>query len=101
MVGKYWLCDGVLGIYLKRHTMIQSVLTSLGKKPIIGIGGSFLTVTVTHLQILQIIAAVLGIVIAVITAIIKVLELRDKLAEERKQTKPAPTRKARTNKKHE
>ena len=51
----------------------------LTRKPILGFTTSLLSVTLTHLQILQAIGAVLGIVIAVITAVLKVLELKDKI----------------------
>jgi hypothetical protein len=66
----------------------------LGRKPLLGITGSFLSITITHLQVLQIIAAIIGIVIAVITAIIKILELRDKLAEKKGTKKTSAPRKS-------
>ena len=51
----------------------------LTRKPILGFTTSLLSITLTHLQILQAIGAVLGIVIAVVTAILKVLELKDRI----------------------
>lgn len=71
--------------------VFNSIFSFLMRNPKWGLGGSLLSITLTHLQVLQIIAAVLGIIIAVITAILKVIELRDKL-EEKKTGKPKPKR---------
>lgn len=55
------------------------IIQYLTRKPLLGFTSSLLTISLTHLQVLQAIGAVLGIIIAVITAILKVLELKDKL----------------------
>lgn len=55
------------------------IIQYLTKKPLLGFTSSLLTISLTHLQVLQAIGAVLGIIIAVITAILKVLELKDRL----------------------
>lgn len=59
------------------------MINLLKAKPQLGVASSLLTVAITHLQVLQIIGAILGIIIAVITAILKVLELRDRLNEKK------------------
>ena len=51
----------------------------LTRNPLLGFTTSILTISLTHLQVLQAVGAVLGIIIAVITAILKVLELKDKI----------------------
>lgn len=51
----------------------------LTRRPLLGFTSSLLTISLTHLQVLQAVGAVLGIIIAVITAILKVLELKDRL----------------------
>lgn len=68
-------------------------LQALGRKPIFGFVGSLLGITMTHLQALQIIGAVIGIVIAVITAIIKILELKEKLSGKKKRKTPVRKKK--------
>lgn len=67
--------------------MLTYLADLLTRRPFFGFASSILSITLTHLQVLQIVAAVLGIVIAVITAVLKVMELREKLAE-RKENKP-------------
>lgn len=59
------------------------LLQHLSRKPLLGFTGSILTISITHLQILQIIGAVFGIMIALITVIIKLIELKDKLVNKK------------------
>lgn len=66
---------------------MNSIFAFLSRKPLLGFTGSLLSVSLTHLQILQIIGAALGIMIAVITAILKLIELKEKLAEKNKAKK--------------
>lgn len=57
---------------------------TLTKNPEYGIFSSFLTITISATEFLQLAGVVLGLFIAVITAILKVIELRDKLKAKKK-----------------
>ena len=62
----------------------QAVSDTLTKKPEYGIVSSMLSITMSTTQVLQFIGIVLGLFIAVITAVLKIIELKDKLAERKK-----------------
>lgn len=65
--------------------MKSEILQFFSDRPLLGFTGSLLTISITDLQLLQIIGAILGIVIAVITSILKVIELYEKLAKKREE----------------
>lgn len=72
--------------------MITRFTNLLTERPLFGFVGSILSISLTQLQVLQMVGAVLGIVIAVITAILKVMELKDKL-KAREKADPEPPKK--------
>jgi hypothetical protein len=75
-------------IYIIAFTMANQVLNSvadtLTKKPEYGIVSSVLSISMSTTQMLQLVGVILGLFIAVITAVLKVIELREKLAERKK-----------------
>ena len=64
--------------------LLQSVSDTLTKKPEYGIVSSMLSISMSTTEMLQLVGVVIGLFIAVITAILKIIELKDKLAERRK-----------------
>ncbi len=64
--------------------LLQSVSDTLTKKPEYGIVSSMLSISMSTTEMLQLVGVVIGLFIAVITAVLKVIELKDKLAERRK-----------------
>ena len=64
--------------------LMNSVADTLTKKPEYGIVSSMLSITMSTTEVLQLIGIIIGLFIAVITAILKVMELRDRLAEKKK-----------------
>lgn len=64
--------------------LAQSVADTLTKKPEYGIVSSMLSISMSTTEMLQLVGVVIGLFIAVITAILKIIELKDKLAERRK-----------------
>ena len=75
-------------IYIIAFTManqlMNSVADTLTKKPEYGIVSSMLSITMSTTELLQLVGIIIGLFIAVITAILKVMELRDRLAEKKK-----------------
>ena len=67
--------------------LIQSVTDTLSKKPEYGIVSSVLSISMSTTEMLQLAGVVIGLFIAVITAVLKVIELKDKLAERRRVKK--------------
>ena len=64
--------------------LLQSVSDTLTRKPEYGIVSSMLSISMSTTEMLQLVGVVIGLFIAVITAVLKVIELKDKLAERRK-----------------
>ena len=64
--------------------LLNSVADTLTKKPEYGIVSSMLSISMSTTEMLQLVGVVIGLFIAVITAALKVIELKDKLAERRK-----------------
>jgi hypothetical protein len=64
--------------------LLQSVSDTLTKKPEYGIVSSMLSISMSTTEMLQLVGVVIGLFIAVITAVLKIIELKDKLAERRK-----------------
>jgi hypothetical protein len=64
--------------------LLQSVSDTLTKKPEYGIVSSMLSISMSTTEMLQLVGVIIGLFIAVITAVLKVIELKDKLAERRK-----------------
>ena len=64
--------------------LMNSVADTLTKKPEYGIVSSMLSITMSTTELLQLVGIIIGLFIAVITAILKVMELRDRLAEKKK-----------------
>lgn len=77
-------------MYLYRNTFIMasqlltSVADTLTRKPEYGIVSSMLSITMSTTEMLQLVGVIIGLFIAVITAILKIIELKDKLAERKK-----------------
>lgn len=68
-----------------KDTIINQVTDTLTKKPEYGIISSMLSISMSATDLLQLVGVILGLFIAVITAILKVMELRDKMRENKKQ----------------
>ena len=66
------------------NQVLNSVADTLTKKPEYGIVSSVLSISMSTTQMLQLVGVILGLFIAVITAVLKVIELREKLAERKK-----------------
>jgi hypothetical protein len=64
--------------------LLNSEADTLTKKPEYGIVSSMLSISMSTTEMLQLVGVVIGLFIAVITAALKVIELKDKLAERRK-----------------
>jgi hypothetical protein len=64
--------------------LMNSVADTLTKKPEYGIISSMLSISMSTTEVLQLVGIIIGLFIAVITAVLKVMELREKLAEKRK-----------------
>jgi MFS superfamily sulfate permease-like transporter len=63
---------------------MNSVADTLTRKPEYGIVSSMLSITMSTTELLQLVGIIIGLFIAVITAVLKVMELREKLAERKK-----------------
>jgi MFS superfamily sulfate permease-like transporter len=66
------------------NQLMNSVADTLTKKPEYGIVSSMLSISMSTTQMLQLVGVIIGLFIAVITAILKIIELKDKLAERKK-----------------
>lgn len=71
---------------------MTEIADTLTKRPVYGIISSFLSISMSVTDYLQLLGVILGLFIATITAILKVMELRDKLKEKRKITNRVKTR---------
>lgn len=68
----------------KSSQLMNSVADTLTRKPEYGIVSSMLSITMSTTELLQLVGIIIGLFIAVITAVLKVMELREKLAERKK-----------------
>ena len=68
----------------KSTQLMNSVADTLTRKPEYGIVSSMLSITMSTTELLQLVGIIIGLFIAVITAVLKVMELREKLAERKK-----------------
>jgi len=70
--------------FIMASQLLNSVADTLTKKPEYGIVSSMLSISMSTTQMLQLAGVIIGLFIAVITAVLKIIELKDKLAERRK-----------------
>lgn len=64
--------------------MLDTITDTLTRRPEVGILSSIAPITMSTTELMQLIGVVLGVFIASITGILKILELKDRLAERKK-----------------